>query len=418
MAKMVLEQQVRTFLSRERASYEKFGELLKEVLCLGARTCTSGSTVSVRVKAPASFAEKCIRKSGKYDDPVYELTDLCGARVMTYTLDEVERLCNFVEHYFVVDRANSEDKLSLLRTGEFAYRSVHYVVQIDPERFRELGLSPQKIRDWEKLINRPQEGKVVPFYRKAEIQLQTYLQHVWAETMHNRTYKTGIRLPQPLLRESYRIAALLEKADEDLRILSGRIDAFARDYAAHLSPEALERELNIVKILIGQEGLSPEERENVSLRLLELLASANRWEEVLSSAKTFRFRGKNSKFFNELDRLEATALCRVHRANPGSKKFRSGLSTLMRLASPVALVRKSNDDSAGHIDEIAEALACSVDGHGGVTRDVPHAAVMAELAQAYFYDTTDAASAEKARAIFLQAHLLDPQNPYLFCDYL
>src|ERR1035437_9917147 len=248
------------------------------VLSIGADRLGCEVKISACVKSPASFAEKCRRKEKKYPlNPVYELTDLCGARMVAATQDQVDRLCAFVERIFLVDRPNSEDKLSILRTSEFAYRSVHFVVQLDRARLAPLGLDPETLAKLAEKINRSKQGEDAPFLRKAEIQIRTAMQHVWAETLHDRTCKSGIVLPKPLLRESFRIAALLEKADQDLLRLSGQIDAFSKDHVVHLDNQAFERELDIARSLADQRRLQPKEKAKQVLRLLSLLASARRW---------------------------------------------------------------------------------------------------------------------------------------------
>ena len=46
--------------------------------------------------------------------------------------------------------------------------------------------------------------------RKAELQLQTSLQNVWAAIGHDRLYKSEFKPPSTLDRQLHRVAALLE----------------------------------------------------------------------------------------------------------------------------------------------------------------------------------------------------------------
>lgn len=412
-----LEKQVQLYLDSELDAYKAFEALLKAVLGYGAKKLTYNPTVGARVKGPASFAEKCIRKQGKYTTPVYELTDLCGARVVVNTLDEVERLCAFVERHFVVDWPNSEDKLDILRASEFSYRSVHYVVQVDPSRLTDIAIAPEQLAEWIAKINAPQHGENVPFQRKAEIQLRTCMQHVWADTLHDRTYKSGIQIPKALLRESHRIAALLDKADEDLLHLNDQIDAYAKDYASHLTPGSLRKELGIVGSLVEQKGLDPKDKGDQVLRLLGLRASARQWTEIVGAA---HLRGVHDSraFLDEFDRLQALATCRVHAEQPRSDAFVQGLKTLERLARPVAMDKAIRNDVGARLDFISEALAEAVDGHGRVRRDPARSRTMADLAWARLRDTADPAHRKIACETMFQAHLLDPSNPYVFGDQI
>lgn len=45
-----------------------------------------------RTKAVDSFIEKIHRKNEKYNDPLNEITDLCGLRIICYYLEDVARV--------------------------------------------------------------------------------------------------------------------------------------------------------------------------------------------------------------------------------------------------------------------------------------------------------------------------------------
>lgn len=100
------------------------------------------SIISSRPKSVEAFAEKIGRKGKNYLDSCTELTDLCGARVVTYSLEQLQRACELVEASFVVDWKNSDvpgpgmpkEDRRFLGAKEFWYRSVHYIVYVDMER--------------------------------------------------------------------------------------------------------------------------------------------------------------------------------------------------------------------------------------------------------------------------------------------
>src|SRR3990172_1183094 len=118
----------------EYSVYEAYAGALRSVLEEACATRAPNAIVQVRAKSLSSFAQKIIRKSEKYPDPVHHFTDLCGARVITSTQEESDRVCRFIRESFRIDEANSEDAKSRLRTGEFGYLSVHYIVQLRPDR--------------------------------------------------------------------------------------------------------------------------------------------------------------------------------------------------------------------------------------------------------------------------------------------
>ena len=91
--------------------YELLTEHLKKTLHsitgdLGMYTIVMG-----RAKSLESFAEK-IQRPGRMvrGDPLAEMTDLSGVRIITHTLDEVAALTDVIARKFILDLHNSEDK--------------------------------------------------------------------------------------------------------------------------------------------------------------------------------------------------------------------------------------------------------------------------------------------------------------------
>src|SRR4051794_28129152 len=151
--------------------YRQFAATLESILKSACRLYAPLGIVQARAKSIASFAEKAARKAHKYDDPVHQLTDLCGARVVTSTTDELKAMCGFIEQSFVIDWANSVDAGTRLRDEEFGYQSVHYIVQVAMSEILGVAVPLDKIGQ-----------------RKAEIQIRTVTQHAWASITHDRLY--------------------------------------------------------------------------------------------------------------------------------------------------------------------------------------------------------------------------------------
>lgn len=103
---------LRTQVARYRAEqprYELMSEMLQRVLSAAARLTCIDPIVQARAKSLPSFAEKAVRKRRKYADPVSQLTDLCGARVLMQTPEEIEGVSGYIRSHFQVDEANSLD---------------------------------------------------------------------------------------------------------------------------------------------------------------------------------------------------------------------------------------------------------------------------------------------------------------------
>lgn len=153
--------------------------------------------VESRTKAVQSFVGKIearnAGKGAKFAEPLREITDLVGARVITYYLEDVEAVGEIIKANFSVDKAMTVDKASD-EVDRFNYKSVHYIVRLSPP-------SPDS-RDW---------GPYADV--RAEIQVRTALQHAWSAVHHKLDYKSEIAIPKELQRRLFRLNALFESAD-------------------------------------------------------------------------------------------------------------------------------------------------------------------------------------------------------------
>jgi ppGpp synthetase/RelA/SpoT-type nucleotidyltranferase len=245
--------------------YCQYAETLASILKQACRLYAPLGIVQARAKSIASFAEKAARKAHKYDDPVHQLTDLCGARVVTSTTDELKAMCGFIEQSFVIDWANSVDAGTRLRDEEFGYQSVHYIVQVAMSEILGVAVPLDKIGQ-----------------RKAEIQIRTVTQHAWASITHDRLYKSSFNVPVRLKRLAHRTAALLEEADEALNTFEAEVQAYLGTYAAYLKPGKLHAEIDIVSVVLAAEPVE-ENKPAIALRLARLLRAAGQLDGVIAT---------------------------------------------------------------------------------------------------------------------------------------
>ncbi len=188
--------------------------------------------VQTREKAIASFAEKALRKMHKYSDPVNQLTDLCGARVITRTRSEVDAYCEFIKSHFEIDWDNSLDTSQRLKPSEFGYRSIHYII-----KFR---------RNVDYGIEIPEEV----FCLKAEVQVRTLVEHAYADFGHDLTYKGAFALPIAWQRELASVAAALEEVDQTFSRIEDRLRDYTTSYGKYLSEEERLREIDRLEIIL------------------------------------------------------------------------------------------------------------------------------------------------------------------------
>ena len=167
-------------------------------------------SVTGRAKSVASFAAKAVREAGGqpvYVDPLAEITDQIGLRVITYLRDDVGAVAGLMSDQFTVldDRDMGQETAA---DGRWGYASRHMVVAVDPTR------SPEA----------PREGLRG---RVASVQVRTVLQHAWAEFEHDIRYKGTVPHQHvPDLDRRFTLAAgLLELADREFSAIRDRVRA-------------------------------------------------------------------------------------------------------------------------------------------------------------------------------------------------
>ncbi len=346
-----------------RPRYELYARVLEEVLARAAKKLAAMSIVKSRPKTVASFAEKIQRKKHKYADPVNQLTDLCGGRVITHTSAEVEAVSRFVEEHFEIDRANSVDVASRLKPTEFGYRSVHYVIQ-----FRR-GVFPTD----DVPVEIPAELYSVPgspHPLKAEIQVRTLLEHAWASFSHERVYKGAFRIPEVWERELAGLAAMLEEADRAFTRIQSGLQTYAANYGSYMSPEEMAEEMEILKLV---QTCDPANLE-LAHRLGKLAIAMGDWATAVAVLAEHAESGHIP-----LVRDLGMALCKLYQDSPQSDEYARGQAYLARACEPA------------HRD--ADALA----------------------SLAGTYKDSDPTA---ARRLYRQAFHLDPTDPYAVGNYL
>ena len=145
-------------------------------------------SVTGRTKSVPSFAEKAARTlDGQplYPDPLRDITDQIGVRIITYVHSDVAAVAELLGDQVVVhdDRDLGEETAS---EGRFGYASRHLLIGLDHGR-------------------------------RASVQIRTVLQHAWAEFEHDIRYKGTVPAEHaPDFDRRFTLAAgLLELADRE-----------------------------------------------------------------------------------------------------------------------------------------------------------------------------------------------------------
>jgi ppGpp synthetase/RelA/SpoT-type nucleotidyltranferase/predicted NUDIX family NTP pyrophosphohydrolase len=296
--------------------YVVLQQTLEKVLNRLRKEWSPLAIVQARAKSVSSFAEKCLRKREKYDDPANQLTDLCGGRVIATTLDEAETICRQIRSLFSpVDE--DDDTRSRHSLSAFGYLSVHFIVHFRADQKEVLGV--------------PIPPQVAGL--KAEIQVRTLLQHAHSEVTHDRLYKGGFKAPAHCEREAARVAAMLEEADDTFARFVHKLDVYVGHYAAHMEPTIRQREQDNLRLVMAHEP-DPANKPALALRLARLARAAWDWPGVVAALEPF----SNTPCIQQLDvQMElGNALCRLHRDTPTSPEHRHGLNLLAAVAQPEA----------------------------------------------------------------------------------
>lgn len=222
-----------------RDRYVRYANAIESILRMALREIPTHN-ISARAKDSDRFAAKAAKPDPnnplqpKYSDPLSQIEDIAGARVITYVLRTLSQVEQAVQREFdVVERSDKADQL--LEKALVGYRSIHFVVRMKSDRVRLL-----EYQEFEGL--------------RAEVQIRTILQHAWAEIEHDMRYKPASEPNKELSQRFTALAGLIEVGDREFDQIY-EIDARRRRELLDLAqindavPEPTDRQRNGRSIL-------------------------------------------------------------------------------------------------------------------------------------------------------------------------
>jgi len=161
-----------TYIARYEAALRPLAMALSDYIAELFKGEPRIDRISARAKDPDSFLKKASAVEGsrrKYLDPLAQIQDQIGARIVTFYRSDVDRIDRIVNRYFkpieFKDRVPESE-------WEFGYFGRHYVL-ILPSDIQGDDLDRQYIPDF------------------FELQIKTLFQHAWSEAEHDLGYKPG-----------------------------------------------------------------------------------------------------------------------------------------------------------------------------------------------------------------------------------
>ena len=371
-----------------RPQYQVFAEVLKKILSQATRDLGLMAIVQSRAKAVHSFAEKTIRRRDKYPDPVNQMKDLCAARVIVETLDDLQPVREFLEEHFDIDEA--EDAGERLGVAEFGYQSVHFTVSLKRDEFTEVinrmalrrGSEGDKFREAveELYARRSHEDPAKPSLQPgpkylAEIQVRTLLQHAWSAVGHDRIYKSNFEVPDAYERDANRVAAALEEADQSLARAARGVDSLRTEYGAYMSAEQQREELEKLEAVARYDA----DNLNLALQIGRLAATLDDCGKVVERLEPFA-----SQWAASAEAARTRECWKVlQNAGAGQADREEARRALHRLRDPQmsavlrqygqALLRTGSRDGRDYIESALALDRGNVEAHVALARACEHA---------------------------------------------
>ena len=189
-----------------RPVYEVFSKTVEGILQHVLKTeSINFHSIEFRAKDLESFGKKAMTPSNesmdrpKYSDPLSQITDLAGTRVITFFPKTIEKICQIIEQQFeMIEKVDKNEEL--IKQEKVGYNSIHYVVKLKPSR--------TNLAEYQRF-----KDLVV------EIQVRTILQHAWAEIEHDIQYKSAEAIPSLIKSRFMSLAGLLEIADREFQAI-------------------------------------------------------------------------------------------------------------------------------------------------------------------------------------------------------
>src|SRR5260370_2134976 len=225
----------------------RFADALNEQLSqlLENKRISLSFRIQQRVKTWASVAEKIKRLSLSLST-INDLNDLVGLRLVLPFIRDIDTVCQLISSNFkVVEQYDTQKRL---REDQFGYASVHFIIQL------------------------PESWLIVPKLNcmrglRAEVQVRTAGQHLWAVASHILQYKHEKAVPESIRRAIHRLSAVLETVDQGFEAVLKQKEAEEQTITEKSQEEVMKDPETIKAEALGRliKALPEEDRRLVEL---------------------------------------------------------------------------------------------------------------------------------------------------------
>lgn len=267
-----------------RPLYKEFSKILKQILKNLVRGTSSEFIIQSRVKTISSFANKLFNPDMKFTDPISEITDLCGMRIILPNINEMNGVCELIREKFINDIITNEETFEAASLGHFQT----YIIQLIPrlKLYTRLELEiPDQIFDL-----------------KAEIQIRTYLSHGWAANQHKIFNKYEFKVPKPYKQELSRVKSLVSIEDDALNNITKKMQDYESIYGAYMSNEKIRAEIERLEMVYN----SDKENLDIGYRIAKLAMEINDMDKSIQILIDII----NSEMFKKVSELELASVLR------------------------------------------------------------------------------------------------------------
>lgn len=153
--------------------------------------------ITSRVKSLESISKKIKKHS---DLNSYEITDLCGVRIIVGTKTDKNNICELIAKFFIIDKNNSNEIENYKKKYSYGYKATHFVI------------CNQRNKSSESYMN-----------IKTEIQVRTIWENVWDEAWYDKIYKSDDRLDSATIKEIRELSHILEELDNKFDSILARM---------------------------------------------------------------------------------------------------------------------------------------------------------------------------------------------------